>query len=388
MSAGAGAPATGGGVRVTHLTTTHDAFDTRVFHKECRTLSAAGYDVTLVVPHTGDETRDSVRVRAVPLPASRSVRATRSAWQVFRTGLATGARVYHLHDPELIPYGLALKLLGRRVIYDIHENLAKDVRSKHYLPVPVRLVLGVVVAWLERGACACFDGVVAATPGIAERYPWRRTFLVRNFPLMSEFPEACATPHAERPPAIVYIGGLNWIRGLREMVQAVGLLDPALGAELRLAVRFDPPGLEREVAGEPGWARTVCLPWGSRQEVARTLGAARVGVLAWHPVPNHLDSLPVKMFEYMAAGLPIVASRFPAWQEVLGEGGLYVEPFDAPALAQAIAGILRCPEEGQRRGAIGRAAIEREYHWEREAVALLACYRRVAGPARAAGAER
>jgi glycosyltransferase involved in cell wall biosynthesis len=365
--------------RVVHLTTTHDAFDTRVFQKECRSLAAAGHDVSLVAPAERDAVVDGVRLVAVPRPASRARRSLVTAWQVFSAARRLGPQVVHVHDPELLPYALLFRFHGTRAIYDAHENLPRDVASKHYLPRPVRAVLAVAVDLLERAACALLDGVVTVTPGIAARFPRSRTAVVRNVPLLAEFPVPSPAPHRERKPVVLYLGGLNRIRGVREMVRAISRVDASLGAELWLAGRFDPPALEAEVAREPGWARTRHLGWRSREQVLALLAESRVGLLALQPAPNHLDSLPIKMFEYMAAGLPVVASRFPAWEPLLANAGLLVDPTDPGAIAAALERLLRYPDEAQAMGAAGRAAIEAGLHWEREAATLLALYQRVAG---------
>jgi glycosyltransferase involved in cell wall biosynthesis len=95
-----------------------------------------------------------------------------------------------------------------------------------------------------------------------------------------------------------------------------------------------------------------------------------------------MESLPTKLFEYMAAGLPVVASRFPAWEAVLEDAGLFVDPLDEFAIAQALNHLLANPDEARRRGASGRAAVDRTLHWEREAGALLTLYGRIVGPPR------
>lgn len=374
------APATTALVEVAHCTTTHEAFDTRIFWKECRSLARAGYGVCIVAPHDADESHEGVKVFAVPRPSGRAARATVTAWSVAQTAARTGARVLHLHDPELLPYALFFKMMGKRVIYDAHENLPKDVMSKHYLPAPVRAVLAGVVDMFERGVASGLDGVVTVTPGIATRFPKDRTIVLRNLPLRDEFEGATAASYASRRPVVLYLGGLNEIRGVREMVRAIARVDPAIGAELWLMGCFDPPQLEAELAREPGWARTRCLGWRSREQVAEALGSARVGLLVLHPVPNHLDSLPIKLFEYMAAGIPVVASSFAAWQKVLNGSGVFVDPLDVDGVAAAMTKLLSEPLEAVRMGAVGRAKVDRELNWEREAEALLDLYERVAGP--------
>jgi glycosyltransferase involved in cell wall biosynthesis len=365
---------------VAHLTSVHDAHDVRILHKECRSLAEAGYPVVLIAPHAGDETVDGVRIQAVAPPRSRWERLTRTSPAVFRAALRSGAQVVHLHDPELLPWGLLLKLMGRRVIYDAHENLPKDIRTKHYVPSWLRAGMSVAADAVERAFCAAFDGVVTVTPGIAARFPAERTALVRNYPRLEELETVDAPPYAARRPVALYLGGLSAIRGTREMVEAIGRVEGGLGAELWLAGRFDPPRLEAELASDPGWARTVRLGWQTRAQVMDLLHQARVGLLVLHPAPNHLDSLPIKLFEYMAAGLPVVASDFPAWRQILGEGGMYVDPLDAEAIARAVQWLLSHPTDAEAMGKIGHSAVSRTLHWEQEAAALKQLYARVAGP--------
>ena len=363
--------------RVVHLTSVHDAFDIRIFRKECRSLSAAGYDVVLVAPHDRDEIVDGVQIRAVPRPASRMQRMLRTTWAVFRVGLRERGAVYHLHDPELLLFGVWLQWTGRKVIYDAHEDAPRDILSKHYLPRSVRAVLAGCVDMLERSVCSMFAGVVTVTAPIAARFDPARTVVVHNYPLLEEFPEPSGPPFAQRARAAVYVGGLNRIRGVREMIAAVGEVAARSSAELWLAGRFDPPALEAELALEAGWAHTSRLGWCGRDRIVALLGRARVGLLVLHAVPNHLGSLPIKLFEYMGAGLPVVASDFPMWREVLGDAALLVDPLDTRAIAGAVEWLFDHPDEAERMGRLGREAVVTRFHWEREAEVLLGLYARI-----------
>jgi glycosyltransferase involved in cell wall biosynthesis len=107
------------------------------------------------------------------------------------------------------------------------------------------------------------------------------------------------------------------------------------------------------------------------------LRGARVGLLVLHPVEAHLESLPIKLFEYMAAGIPVVASDFPAWRELVGDAGLLVDPYDVGAIAGAIDTLLDDPQAAEAMGARGRAAVADRYGWEGEAERLLSLYERL-----------
>jgi hypothetical protein len=134
-----------------------------------------------------------------------------SSVQVVGLAVASRARVVHLHDPELAWAVPVMKLLGRDVVFDAHEDLVDQVTTKPYLhplAVPVvRRVARLVVA-LEATATR----VVAATETIASSYPADRTVVVRNFPRL-RVAEHAARPLGDRSPSVVYVGALNADRG-------------------------------------------------------------------------------------------------------------------------------------------------------------------------------
>jgi len=368
------------GAKVCILTTVHPPFDTRIFHKQAKTLVEAGYDVTLIAQHDRDEVVEGVQIIALPKPKNRLARILGLTWRAFWLALRQKAKVYHFHDPELVSVALMLKVLTRsRVVYDVHEDYPLQILSKDWIPGFLCPVVARVVSGLEKIATRVFDGIVAATPGIARRFPKAKTVVVQNFPLPSEFANRKALPYMERPPRIVYVGGITFIRGAFEMVKAMAHLPAHLDAELVLAGRFIPPELQAELRALPGWERTRFLGWQDREQVAELLGQARVGLVILHPRPNYLDAYPVKMFEYMAAGIPVVASDFPLWRRIVEESGcgLVVDPLDSEAIAEAIAWLLEHPQEAAAMGERGRRAVPAKYNWNREAEKLLALYRRL-----------
>lgn len=369
--------------RVVHLTSVHPHDDTRIFHKECRSLAAAGYDVGLVAPGAPAAPLDGVRFHPIPRPSGRLRRFATSGVSVFRAALAERADLYHFHDPELIPVGLALRLCGKRVVYDVHEDVPAQLRSKHWLPPWLRGVVAGLAAAVQWVGLRAFSGVVAAGDDVAEALGRSGVTVVRNFPLLREFPDGDTSDYAQRAPVVVHVGNLSRIRASRELIEAMGRLPAASDARLVLVGRFTADGLEAEARALPGWARTDYQGWGDRATVAARLAEARVGVVMFGPHPNHYAVRSNKLFEYMAAGLPVVTPDFPAWRALVeGTGcGLVADPTDPAAIAAAITTLLDDPARARAMGARGRAAVLATYNWEAEFGQLQALYRRLVGPA-------
>ena len=366
-------------VRVCHLTSVHPPYDTRVFEKECLSLVKAGYDVHLVAPAAHSAHHGGVSITAVPPARGRLQRVIVTTARVLWRALHVRAAVYHFHDPELIPVGLILRALGKHVIYDVHEDVPADILGKYYLARRIRGVLSRLVDVGERAAARGFTRVLAATPAIARRFPRSRCVLVQNFPSWTELATPNATPYARRAPVVTYVGLLQEIRGVVEMVRAVEAVAARQRVQFVLGGRFDNAALETRARAMTGWQHVDYRGVLPRAAVAQLFGKVRVGLVLFHPTLNHIESQPNKLFEYMAAGLPVVASRFPLWQEIVEENGcgLLVDPLDPMAVAAAIDWLLAHPAEAEAMGARGRDAVRERFNWPREEAALLDCYARL-----------
>ena len=360
-----------------HLASTHPPFDTRIFHKECKTLANAGYRVTLIVPHDRDEVVDGVRIRSVPKPKVGKERLSKTLGYLFRAALAEAPdAIYHFHDAELIFHMFLLKLRGRRVVYDAHEDTPKQVMYQHWIPRLLRGPVSLVMRLAEWLGGRWFDGIIAAEPGILKRFPAKRTVLVHNFPLLDELFSTMSMPYVERPLRITYVGGITRKRGVEEMLAAIDRLPATLRAELVLGGSFHPAALEDEVRQMPGAERTDIRGWLQREQVIEVLAETRVGIVTLHPTPKYLDSYPTKLFEYMSAGLPVIASDFSQWRRFVEEAqcGVLVDPMDPEAIAEAMQWMLEHPDEAAAMGARGREAVRDRYSWEQEAQKLLTFY--------------
>lgn len=354
------------------LTSVHSPFDVRIFHKEAKTLNENGYKVLLIAQHHKEEIVDGIHVIPLPVPHNRFERITKTVWKLFKLALKERAEVYHFHDPELIPIGLLLKRQRKRVIYDVHEDVPRQNLSKPYIPDMLRKPISVMIGGLEAFSARRFDGVVTATPSINRRFLelGANAVSVNNYPLASELYPA-ENQWERREKAVCYVGGIAGIRGAFEMVEAIGKTE----YKLLLAGDFE-PGFEGKLERMPGWRQVKALGFVGRDSVRATMARSMGGLVLYHPEPNHISAQPNKLFEYMAASLPVIASNFPLWKEIVEgtECGICVNPLNPEEITGAIRWIIEHPIEAQEMGENGRRAVLQKYNWDKEAKKLLAVY--------------
>jgi glycosyltransferase involved in cell wall biosynthesis len=362
--------------KVAHLTTVHKPRDIRIFIKEATTLAANGYAVTVICCAPSSFEERGVRVRAIALAKNRMERMTATAFRALAAALSERADLYHFHDPELIPIGLVLKLCGKRVIYDVHEDAAKDVADKPYLPAWIKPLLRAVVAMVEAVAAQFFDAVVAATPTLAAKFPAAKTTLIRNVPLLDEMRVPNDRPFRERARRVVYVGGLAPFNGVEPMIRSMAELPAASDIRLTLGGRSNSHAGELAMRALPGFDRVDFHGWVDRARVAEFFADARAGLVIYQPTPNVIDSEPNKFFEVLSAGLPLIASDLPHWRRFIEKYscGLVVPPNDPSAIAAAIRELVDNPERAERMGQRGRAVVVDHYNWEAESRRLLDLY--------------
>ena len=375
------------GRKVCILTTVHPPFDTRIFHKQAKTLVRAGYDVTLIAQHDGDRVVEGVRVIGLPKPRNRFTRIFGLTWRAFRLALRQHADVYHFHDPELLPAGALLKLFTKaKVIYDVHENVPKQILNKAWLPSWSRRLMALAYMLIEKGLLPFIDEIIIAEDSYIENYRNRKNVVaIRNYPLLPRAvkrPDTDSSEGGSRGFKVIYVGGVTKLRGALELIEALRLVkeDGHHNVTLSLVGPLESLKFKKELhtlIRQYGLEGNVCILGPvPHTEVLGILAQSHIGAAILHPDPNYVESLPTKLFEYMAAGLPVVASNFPLWREIV-EGnrcGICVDPLNPKEIAGAIEYLITHPEETRRMGENGRRAVEEKYNWENEGKKLLKLY--------------
>ncbi len=366
-------------LRIAHLTSAHPRDDVRIFYKECSSLVTAGFEVQLVVAdNLGAGQENGVTIYDVGKRGGRLARILGTTHRVLRQALVLNADIYHLHDPELLWVGLVLSLKGKAVIFDAHEDVPLQLLNKPYLTPMALRVIAKVYAVFERFACRRFTGVVAATPSIGTKFKTinPETIEVCNYPILKEF-SACQN-WGKKPKEICYVGGLSDVRGTRQLVAAMALVKHEV--RLNLVGGFSEPELHRELQAEPGWARVNEYHVQDRVGVSAVYARSRAGLVTLLPIPNYLEALPIKMFEYMSAGIPVIASNFVLWREIVEDNrcGLCVNPESPAEIAAAIDFLMTHPAEAKKMGENGRKAVLTRYNWRNEESVLVDFYRHIA----------
>lgn len=358
---------------VCHFTSAHPRYDIRIFEKECKSLKAAGYDVSLVVADgKGDETNSGIKIIDVGKSSSRISRMTKTVWHVYQKALALDADIYHFHDPELIFVAYLLKLKGKKIIYDVHEDLPRQLFAKPYLPKPFAYLFSYVIERFENIFASRFTGIITVTPFISQRFSRlnKNVSIVCNFPLLSEF--SFETSVKKKQNEICYAGSITEERGLFYMLQAM----EKIPARLNLAGNFGTNELRAKAINMSTWKKVNELGFVDRKGIAEVYTRSRAGLAMLKKLPNYVDAYPIKIFEYMAAGIPVISSDFPLWKEIV-EGnncGVCVAPDDTKAIADAVNKLLSNENLAQQMGANGKKAIKEKYNWEAESRNLLTFY--------------
>ncbi len=358
--------------RICHFTSVHNQLDDRIYLKECISLHESGYEVYIVAK--GDScNKNGINIVGCGLPNNRFDRILFFSKRIYKAALKLDCDIYHFHDPELLPYGLRLKKKGKIVIFDSHEDVPSQIMDKHWIPKVFRTILSLSYKKYESFVVKRIDAVIAATEHISQCFfdRARKVEIINNYPKLDDivFQEQ---PFCDREKNICYVGGVSAIRGEKVMVDAMKRVD----ANFIIAGTSNIESIENSNYNDR-FIRYIGQV--SRDGVNDIYSKSIGGLLLYQPAKNHFESQPIKMFEYMAAGLPVIASDFPLWKEILEKNkcGICVDCTDVNAVVSALTILLNDLNYAQEMGKNGRLAVVNTFNWDCEKTKLLELYRRL-----------
>lgn len=364
--------------KVCHISTVHYETDSRILVKECQTLSKAGFDVSLII--NGDKDKINYGTKIIALDnsnQSRLYRVFKKKKIAFKKAIEVDADIYHFHDPELISLGLKLKKRGKKVIYDVHEDMPKQILNKTYLgPLFVRKIVSNAFNFYEKHYSKKFDAVVSVIDEITNQFENKNAVSIKNYAIKDMFEEAVPVKREDNGKIVlIYVGSITVIRGIKEIIKATELLEGK--AELWILGPYETEGLKAECEAMEGYK--YCKYFGSMplKDVYDYTKAADIGLCTLHPTENYKESIPIKVLEYMASGKPLILSDFPYWKNLFGEIGEYVDPLNPEDIKKA---VLKYYDDRELMKSIGKDNKEsfiNNFSWDAEGKKLVELYKKL-----------
>ncbi len=409
--------------RVGVLTTSHSALDARVFHKECRSLQQAGYDVTLLASlddagflldpagkriAAGETTLHGVKIigftekrQGIP-KISGMLRLLKLATiggfrpgldplaELIEKGTKLSADIYHCHEAWSlyaaiqIKKNLAAKGKKSQIIYDVHEfPVASSPLIKSWI---YRLALRKTLERFYKKALPHTDYVITANQ-ITRGYllalnRFIQTGVIYNCPSPAIFKEPPVRVESKDKVTICHEGSLGFSRGLREMIEVVKILKQRYGDRVTLLIVGDVFGEERKYLDgkldEYDLRDSLsCTGWLPYEKVGEAISLADMGIIFMEPTESiMLSGPPNKLFNYMMYGLPVVSVDLPETSRIISETacGVVVKDRSVNSLAGALSALIDDNAGRQRLGENARDAFNKRYNWNNMEKKLLNIY--------------
>lgn len=359
--------------KICHVTSVHPALDGRIFRKECSSL-AKKYEVYLIAPNTNSRDENGVHICGVDLPKSR-IKRIRSLDKVYMKMMEVNADIYHFHDPELMPIGLKAKKAGKKVIFDSHEDVPVQIAERESIPKLFRRIIYSAYSLYEKYALKRYDAIVSVTPSIVERLRKINPNIsqITNYPILKEFVD-----NRSWQKYICFTGGVSpqWMHD--SIIRSIEELD----VKYVVAGIVEGNYLDR-LKILPAWNKVDYRGVVKPKDVSEIQQGGFAGIALNDYVANvgyKLGSLGnTKLFEYMMSGIPVIATDFILWKEIIEkyECGICVNPHNVEEIRNAIVYLLNNPEVAKRMGDNGRKAVQDQYNWSSQERILFDMYDKV-----------
>lgn len=362
-------------MKVCHITTAHKLYDPRICLKETKSLAQNGYETYLIITAEKDTIWNNVKIIALKEAKDRFERFFKIKKEAFKKAVALKSNVYHLHDPELISVGLKIKRkTNAKIIFDVHEYISDQIMNKKWIkPNIVRKIVNKLYPLYERKLLKKYDGLIVAVPDLIRYYKYQHNIaVIRNFPILKIIEKIKPIKKNTNNKIIIYPGTLSLSRGMKIMLEVMLKLPDDY--ELWLFGTWH-NYTEFEYCKElPGWKKTKYFGKKHPEDVYSFMKSADLGIQLLQPLNQYQkEDYPVKVFEFIAAGLPVLMSDFPHKKELFGKSVEYVDPQKPKEIANKIEKLISNPKVKDKLIEKGNKFIK-DFSWEKEEDTLLEFY--------------
>jgi glycosyltransferase involved in cell wall biosynthesis len=352
-------------MKICHITSIHSRFDSRIFFKQCLSLAEDKNDVFFLVNDSfNDEIINGVNILSIRTPYKSYIHRFISPTikkKYLDLSLKINADIYQIHDPELIFLAIDLKKKGKKIVYDIHEDYPKEILLKKWIPFFIRPLVSYFFELIENRFSSKFNGLVTVVPKLYDRFIKinSNTIIVSNFPKIDDI-QSNLNYSVNYP--LVYVGGLTIKRGIHQMI----IIAKKIKKKLTLIGKFESKKLQ--IIAKKNSNYVNYLGQLGKFQVQEILNKSSIGLVILHKTPNIINGYPTKLFEYMAAGIPVIASNYPIFKSFVEQNkcGFCVNPYDINEISTKIMYLVNHPNISKKMGLNGQKLIKNKYNWEFE----------------------
>lgn len=371
-------------MKICMLTTGHSALDDRIFYKEALSLKKAYDDITIIAPDENHEyVQDGIRIIGITKPGSIKERF-KIVDELVKRAVEINADVYHFHDFEIIYKVNKIKkyLPNAKIVYDVHEHYPDMVRMSRKVPAILKPLAVWLVDKTELHISKKFNYIITADDAVKERFKHinENTDVIYNF---SEF-ELKTPVNYEKEFDVIYQGGITLERGVFELVKAIEIAKQTKNNIKMIFVGpFGDEGAKEKVFNyikEKKLGENIKfigkIP---HKDVEGYIRRSKIGVVTLLPLPKYFKNIPIKQFEYMSCGIPVIGSDLPPIKKFLTSynSGIIVDPTNPKQISNAIVKLINNPELCEELGNNGIRAVTKEYNWSKMETKLIDLYKKI-----------
>jgi len=366
-------------MKVCIITTVDSPFDPRVYYKEAKSLAKV-HDVVIIAPYAEPikEDHDGIEVVTVKKPAKRIFHPI-TMWRILKESFRRECDVYHCHGPDALFLGALLKMLKRaKIVYDAREHYPSLIAENSLFPKFMKPFVRFLANIGERGLINFADVIITVDEILASKYREFHNYVVvmPNYPRLAFFKEDNYSEELNRKfidsKVLLYVGGLTENRGVLQSLQAFkNVLKVVPNTKLLFLGNFSGNARYREDVFSYINANNLndsvsFLGYVPHKHIPNYINLSEVGIVFLQPIPRYENAVPMKLFEYMSCGKPIIASNFSEIKNIAKEidCGILVDPTVPDEIATAMIYLLSYHEEAKRMGLNGKLAVEEKYNWE------------------------
>jgi glycosyltransferase involved in cell wall biosynthesis len=366
--------------KICHVTSVHGWNDIRIFKKQCTSLAKHFSEVSLVAPNGPTEKVNGVNVYGVEFEGikNRRKRFLQLRKLIIQKAIEVDADIYQFHDPELLPFTNKLKKLGKKVIYDSHENVPAAILTKDWLKYNwIKKTISKTYNKYEKKTSLKCDAIISVLPEITNTFKHSLSETIYNYPLLESTTPVVKSYTKGDVFNIVYHGGLTKQRGIKEICLAIASIKRD-NIKLHLMGAWESKSFEEECVGiiedKSKFKNYGVLSFEDCQELLKEM---HLGLVLFHHSPNHLFSLPNKLHEYLINGMPVIMSDIPYWMDEFSSTVEFADPHTTTAVVSKIEGVMDNYNDIQTKITEFQKVIIENQSWQAEEKKLVDFYKKV-----------